>query len=97
MGTTLDRALTPREMFAANVCGLGIGYDVDDEVECPVQKCHLVEGGEHGKIHPVCGATTLWFYDWTVQSTSLITCMGCLAKLPDLVHRAHRRAHLPLD
>ena len=55
-------------MFAANVCGLGIGYDVDDEVECPVQKCHLVEGGEHGKIHPVCGATTLWFYDWTVQS-----------------------------
>ena len=31
--------LTTQEMFAARVCGLGIGYDIDNEVECPVQYC----------------------------------------------------------
>jgi hypothetical protein len=90
----MSRTLTPQEMFAVCVCGLGTGYDVDDEAVCPVQLCHLVEGGEHEKMLPICGATTLWFYDRGVEPESVITCVACLVKLPDFVRRAHRRAHL---
>ena len=90
----LGRCLTKQEMFTADVCGLGLGWDVDDEELAPVQFCHIVEGGEHGQIHPICGAKTLWFYDWHVKSEDRITCNACLAKLPGLVSRAHRRAHL---
>lgn len=88
------RNLTTQEMFAARVCGLGIGYDIDNEVECPVQYCHIVEGGAHERMHPICGATTLWFYNWHVRPEDEITCDACLARLPDLVRRTRRRAHL---
>lgn len=88
------RCLTTEELAAAQVCGLGIGWDTDNEREAPVQRCHLVSGGEHEQMHPICGATTLWFYDWDVDAGDEITCADCLARLPALLLRYRRRAHL---
>lgn len=90
--STVCRYLTPIELETARVLGLVVGFDTDDELEAPVQHRHIVTGAEHGKMRPICNATTLWGYSGnTIESQDKITCPACIAQMPLYIQRAKCR------
>ena len=99
MNKSAGRRLTEIELEAAQMLGLVLGVDTDDEAEAPVQLVHLVAGDtghERYSRRPICNATTLWFCADDVQGKDEITCSNCFARLPlfagRLVRRLRRRA-----
>lgn len=72
--------------------GLGVGDDVDDETEAPVQLCHLLvkDDDAHNGRRTACGLPTLWFGSLITKEqigagAIEITCPKCLRILADKI------------
>lgn len=90
------RILTASELRLTQRLGLVLGFDVDDKKKAPVQLHHIVAGGDHDCMRPICDATTLWAYNDGIETHDVITCMRCLDSLPLYAQRWHRRSRAPI-